>query len=176
MERRDFIAALMAVQAYMLHAQQQPASGVPVYVAAGKDRFNKDRAIGVSSTSFKIATKDTNGGIFMMEQSNHVKGGPPRHLHDEQDEWWYVIEGEYIVEIGTDRFDLKPGDCAVGPRNVPHAWAFIGQPAGRLLVGFVPAGRMQEWFERDRKPGTYVNDAELYRSFGMELLGPPLTL
>jgi hypothetical protein len=34
---------------------------------------------------------------------------------------------------------------------------------------------MQEWFERDRKKGEYMNDAVLYRAFGLELAGPPLS-
>ena len=36
-----------------------------------------------------------------MEQTSSKKGGPPRHLHHNEDEWFYVIEGEYITEIGS---------------------------------------------------------------------------
>ena len=63
-----------------------------------------------------------------------------------------------------------------GPRNIPHVWAFVGESPGRLLITYTPAGRIQEWFERDRKKGDYVNDAALYHALGMELLGPPLSL
>ena len=28
------------------------------------------------------------------------KGGPPRHVHFEQDEWFYVIKGDYVFEVG----------------------------------------------------------------------------
>jgi len=35
---------------------------------------------------------------------------------------------------------------------------------------------MQEWFERDRKKGEYMNDAALNRAFGLELVGPLLSL
>ena len=38
----------------------------------------------------------------MVEIAHHAKGGPPRHLHRDQDEWFHVIEGEYIVEIGDE--------------------------------------------------------------------------
>ena len=57
-----------------------------------------------------------------------------------------------------------------------HVWAFVGESPGRLLIAYTPAGRIQEWFERDRKKGEYVNDAALYHAFGMELLGPLLSL
>jgi len=33
-------------------------------------------------------------------------GGPPKHYHEEQDEWFYCLAGEYVVEIGEQRFRL----------------------------------------------------------------------
>ena len=152
----------------------QPTAGIKV--TAGQDRFGKARQIGVSSTTFKIAAADTAGALFVMEQANSVRGGPPRHLHHEQDELWYVLAGEYVVEVGSERHLLKSGDCILGPRRVPHAWAFVGDSPGRLLIAFTPAGKMQENFERDRKAGEYRSDAEAFRAYGMELLGPPLSI
>jgi quercetin dioxygenase-like cupin family protein len=177
-ERRSFFKALLATIPALAVGRFAPAQTVSsgVKVAAGQDRFNKSRAIGVSSTTFKVATPDTAGALFVMEQSNKSPGGPPRHLHPDQDEFWYVLAGDYVVEVGSDRYRAQSGDCILGPRNIPHAWAFVGESPGRLLIAFTPAGRMQEWFERDRKKGEYVNDAALYHAFGMELLGPPLSL
>lgn len=156
-----------------LRASPQTAG---IKVPAGQDRFGKSRQIGVSSTSFKVAGADTAGGLFVIEQANSARGGPPRHLHHEQDELWYVLEGEYVVEIGSDRHALTPGDCILGPRRIPHAWAFVGDSPGRLLIAFTPAGKMQENFERDRKAGEYRSDAETFRAYGMELVGPPLAI
>jgi quercetin dioxygenase-like cupin family protein len=98
----------------------------PVHVPAGLDREGKKHAIGLSSTTYKVLTQDTGGALFVLEQSNQKKGGPPRHLHHDVDELFYSLEGEYIVEIGSARFHLKPGDCLLGPREIPHAWAFAG--------------------------------------------------
>jgi quercetin dioxygenase-like cupin family protein len=152
------------------------AQAAGIKVPAGQDRFGKSRQIGVSATTFKVAGADTAGGLFVIEQANSVKGGPPRHLHHAQDELWYVLAGDYIVEVGPERHALKPGDCIVGPRGMPHAWAFVGDSPGRLLIAFTPAGKMQENFERERKPGEYRNDAEAFRAYGMELVGPPLSI
>ena len=44
-----------------------------------------------------------------MEHTNRKKGGPPRHLHHNEDKWFYAIEGEYIVEVESERFRLKSG-------------------------------------------------------------------
>lgn len=176
-ERRFLFKMMMA--AASASALPRLASGqalqTGIEVAAGQDRFNKSRTIGVSSTTFKVATPDTLGALFVIEQSNATPGGPPRHLHHEQDEFWYVMAGEYIVEVGSERFRVQTGDCVLGPRKIAHGWAFVGDSPGRLLIAFTPAGKMQEWFERDRKKGTYMNDGDLYRQFGMELVGPPLS-
>jgi quercetin dioxygenase-like cupin family protein len=97
-------------------------------------------------------------------------------LHHEQDEFWYVILGEYLFQVGSERYRAQAGDCLLGPRNVPHAYAFVGSSTGRVLISFTPAGKIQEYFERPRTPGVYVADADLYRAYGMELLGEPLSL
>jgi quercetin dioxygenase-like cupin family protein len=89
-----------------------------------------------------------------LEQSNHKKGGPGRHLHHKEDELVYALEGEYIVEVGAERSSLKAGDCVLGPRRIPHAWAFVADLAGRLLRSFAPAGKMEAFFNEREKLGT----------------------
>ena len=182
-ERRSFlrgatsIIALVLTQAAAAWAQLKPAR-----VARGEDREQKPRSVGVSATTFKVLTAETNGAMFVMENANSAKGGPPRHLHHDVDELFYVLEGEYVVEVGSERFALKAGECVLGPRGIPHAFAFVGQTPGRLLLTFAPAGKMEAFFNsRERrgiKPGLYATagDAETFREFGMEYVGPPLRL
>jgi mannose-6-phosphate isomerase-like protein (cupin superfamily) len=180
MQRRSFLQLALAALPLTAvgHISEIVPATKPVRVAAGTDREGKKHAIGLSSTTYKVLTQDTSGALFVMEQSNQKKGGPPRHLHHDVDELFYSLEGEYIVEIGTERFHLKPGDCVLGPREIPHAWAFAGDTTGRLLISFAPAGKMEAFFnERENrgiKPGAYTTDASFMRAFGMELLGPPL--
>ena len=184
MQRRSFCQlALAALPSTLLAQVPNPAaSAKPVRVPAGTDREEKKRAIGYSSTTYKVLTQETGGALFVMEQSNHKKGGPTRHLHHGVDELFYSVEGDYIVEIGQERFHLKSGDCILGPREIPHAWAFVGESPGRLLISFAPAGKMEEFFNaREKlglKPGTYTSkdDAPLMHAYGMEYIGPPLTL
>jgi len=58
-----------------------------------------------------------------------VRGGLPRHIHYEQEEWFYFVEGsdEVLMEVGETKLRLKPGDSVLVPRNVPHVWAYLGQ-------------------------------------------------
>lgn len=143
-------------------------------VAAGADRFGEFRGLGVSRIDFKITTADGDG-VLVLENTFHAKGGPARHLHYEQDEWFYALEGEFAFEIGAEKFTLKPGESALGPRQVPHVWAFAGEGHGRILIAFMPAGKMEAFFREVTKANAMPPQAPaLWRAHGMELLGPPL--
>lgn len=152
-------------------------------VSSGQDRLNEPHNMGVSDTTFKVLSAETDGNLFVLEQSNQKKGGPARHFHYNEEEYFYVLEGSYIVEVGTERFELGPGDSLLAPRKVPHAWAFVGDK-GRLLISFAPANKMEAWFRvvnQVRAPHTYADPGdkqqiELARQYGIEIVGPPLTI
>lgn len=175
LNRRSFVASLLALPSMVSFGQRLTSAASGFFVASGKDRLDRnDRKIGVSNTTFKVVNKDSQEDMFIMEHRNVEQGGPPKHVHLEQDEWWYVIDGRYIVEIGERRYSLGPGDSVFGPRLVPHVWAFVGDTPGRMLIAFAPAGKMQAAFERIRtKPG-YLAEADQLKPYGMELVGPPL--
>ncbi|MGE5334837.1 MAG: cupin domain-containing protein, partial [Nitrososphaerota archaeon] len=107
----------------------------------------------------------------------HAKGGPARHLHYDQDEWFYAVEGEFLMQVGQERFVLHPGDSLFAPRRIPHVWAHVGNARGRILVTFMPAGTMEAFFHEVTKANAMPpQDPELWRAHGMELLGPPLPI
>jgi quercetin dioxygenase-like cupin family protein len=143
-------------------------------VAANQDQFGEHRGLGVSAITFKVTPKDSDG-VFIIENTFHEKGGPARHLHYDQDEWFYAVEGEFILEVGREKFTLNPGDSVLAPRQVPHVWAYTGDGRGRMLIAFMPAGKMEAFFREVTKANAMPpQDPELWRSHGMELLGPPL--
>jgi len=147
---------------------------LPILVAADQDRFGEQRGLGVSTITFKVMPKDGRD-VFILENTFHEKGGPARHLHYEQDEWFYILEGEFTMEIGQDKFRLTPGDSILGPRKVPHVWAYTGGQRGRILIAFLPAGKMESFFQEVTKANAMPpQDPELWRAHGMELMGPPL--
>lgn len=143
-------------------------------VLANEDQFGEHRGLGVSSITFKVTPKDNNG-IFIIENTFHEKGGPAKHLHHDQDEWFYAVEGEFLLVVGQEQFRLKPGDSALAPRKIPHVWAYTGGSRGKMLIAFMPAGKMEAFFREVTKANAMPpQDPELWRSHGMELLGPPL--
>ena len=146
-------------------------------VREGKDVTGRRLVVeGVVPLDRKVTTKDTRGGMLIYEHKNVGRGGPPKHLHFNQDEWLYVLEGEFVVEIGDERFTLKKGDSVLAPRQVPHAWAHVSPDPGTLLFVAQPAGEMEPFFEKLSSGDTLTPEQldELYTATGMKLIGPPM--
>jgi quercetin dioxygenase-like cupin family protein len=64
----------------------------------------------------------------------------PMHVHEHEDEYSYVLEGEVGFQIGDQIDYARPGDLVIKPRGIPHAfWNRTDEPA-RLLEIISPAG------------------------------------
>ncbi len=101
---------------------ERPAA---LLLSAGADREGESRGLGISTIAFKVSTPNP-GDPFILENTFLAKGGPARHLHYDQEEWFYILEGEFQFEVGTEGFRLHSGDSLLAPRRVPHVWAFVG--------------------------------------------------
>jgi mannose-6-phosphate isomerase-like protein (cupin superfamily) len=150
-----------------------------IHIASGKDRHSADSALiwGLFPLSIKVATRDTGGALFVFEHRDMPKGGPPRHVHHGQDEWFYAIKGDFRFEIGEEAFLLKPGDSLFAPRKVPHAWAHIGNVPGTLLIAMSPAGSFETFIRDTTKLRTLPTPEEIAKAFAahdMTVVGPPL--
>ncbi len=162
-------------------------------VAAGKDRFDEHIKLGGPGgepNDCKVSAQDTGGAMSVFEFTG---GGWPRHLHHDQDEWIYVIEGEFEFQLGKSnkRFRLGAGESVFLPRKVAHVWGCVNGKPGKIINVYQPAGKMEEFFRELGKPPKDLITAEqlvkktyteeqvksLHRFFdahGMDLLGPPL--
>ncbi|SDB31775.1 Mannose-6-phosphate isomerase, cupin superfamily [Flavobacteriaceae bacterium MAR_2010_188] len=151
-----------------------------VYVPNGENRFNEELMIwGVIPFQIKVSGKDTDGSFFSFEHAKMSQGGPPRHFHYEQDEWFYAIEGEFAFEVGDEKFVLRPGDSLFAPRMIPHVWAYVGDKPGTLLLAIQPAGSLEEFFMKScamTRPPTPQEAEQLFAAHGMKVVGPPLAL
>lgn len=157
-----------------------PTAARAVFVPKGKNRFKEELMIwGVIPLQIKVSGKDTNGAFFAFEHVNMSKGGPPRHLHYEQDEMFYALEGEFAFEVGDEKFVLRPGDSLFAPRMIPHVWAYVGDKPGTLLLAIQPAGSFEEFLIKScamKRPPTPQEAEEQFAAHGMKIVGPPLTV
>jgi mannose-6-phosphate isomerase-like protein (cupin superfamily) len=86
------------------------------------------------------ASAETTGGAFTVMEEVPPMVDTPLHVHANEDEMFYVLEGEHIVQCGDQEFHLGPGGVAFLPRGIPHAQRRVVPGEGRLLVLTSPAG------------------------------------
>ena len=88
---------------------------------------------------------DTNGVLGAVEVASPGGAAPPLHVHQREDEAFYVLEGEYRILIGDDVIKASPGAWVWGPRAVPHGYQ-IHSERGRHLSLTMPGG-FEAFFE-----------------------------
>ena len=183
MDRRAFITAAAGAFPLLASAQLSSVSKVTKHgavVSAGKGSLNQSfRLFDRSWIDFKITTADTAGALFMIEQRELLRFGPPRHVHPDQDEWFRPLKGTFRIEVGDDKFEIGPGDLLFAPRGVPHVWAHVEDEPGGMIVMFQPAGKMEAFFHEFTKLPAMPPAGEmrgLFHTHGMEIVGPPLVV
>lgn len=152
-----------------------------IYVPAGKDRFAEHelKIWGLIPLAIKVSAQDTGGALLLFVHEKMGKGGPPRHVHFAQDEWFHVIEGEYAFEIGEEKYRLHPGDSLFAPRQIPHAWANISDKPGTLMTMVSPAGTFEAFILDTTKHAVLPSPEEIAKAFAdheMKVVGPPLAV
>jgi len=151
-----------------------------VFVPNGKNRINEALMIwGVIPLQIKVSTSDTDGDLFVFEHADMAKGGPPRHFHYQQDEWFHAVKGEFLFEVGDEKFTLRPGDSLFAPRMIPHVWAYVGDTPGTLLLAVQPAGSLEAFFMQSTKmtkPPTPEEADRQFAAHAMKVVGPPLSV
>jgi len=154
--------------------QSQPSVPTPRLhvVGAEEDLSGHPHSVGFSRILFRIITQQTDGRLFLIEHKNMQPGGPPLHFHLNQEEWFYVVEGELAFQVGEQRFHLHPGESVLAPRRVPHAFSRVGATPGHMIIAFTPAGKMEQFFENTADFHDLAAQAEHFRQYEMELVGP----
>lgn len=182
MQRRKFIATtattIPAIAfAKKLHARQTK-TGKGFVVKANESRFNETTFLfgGPNSNDIKVSGKDTGGRLTVFEYTGNAKGGPPLHINDEQDEIFFIVEGEYIFKVGDDIHHLKKGDTVFSPRKVPHTFAQTSEK-GRMYFIVQPSGKMEDYFRTIgalTAPPTPGQGAKIFADHDLKVVGPPL--
>jgi mannose-6-phosphate isomerase-like protein (cupin superfamily) len=135
----------------------------------------------------RIAHDDGSDGITMLESAQPHATSPPRHVHRNEDEAFYVLEGELRIRVGDADFRIGPGEGALAPVGVPHTYRVESQGARWINVTthgdferFVRAlSRPAERNELPAPQGPLTPEqlealAVTGREHGIELVGPPL--
>ncbi|MBK6966358.1 MAG: cupin domain-containing protein [Bacteroidales bacterium] len=151
-------------------------------IKAGEGRIHghiKLKGVNSNVLDVKISGADTNGELAIFEQTSLSQGkGTPLHIHDTQDEIFYVNEGTYYFQVGDEKFNLTIGDSIFLPRKVPHAWTQVSEK-GKMTVVVQPAGKLENFFitmsALDHEP-TLKEIEKIFADNEMQVVGPPLAI
>ncbi len=184
MKRRKFLAASgLSIPALTLSGfvgNVPPKTAVQVkgfFIRANESRFaGKQKTMNGDLLRCVIANNDADGKILMgttMPASLKHKGGPPLHIHKDQEEIFFVVSGEFFIQIGEEIFTAKAGDAAFIPRGTPHTFANpLENNPGTLIAMHIPGTSQMEHYFQNIANGTFDVEPET----DISVVGPPIAL
>ena len=105
----------------------------------------------------------TGGALGFLEAVFPVGGGVGMHIHHNEHEVVYVVEGTFLFVAGDSRREAGPGTFVFVPRGTPHGFRVVGDVPGRYLESFIPGG-FETWFA--------APDPSTAAKHGLEVVGP----
>ena len=106
--------------------EQVPAAGDAVPVA-------RRLFLGLP-TWIKAGRAETGGALSLVEQLIPAGFESPWHVHHDEDESFYIIDGQVTVVVEDRVVTLGAGDYAFGPRGIAHGFRVTGAGDARLLL------------------------------------------
>jgi quercetin dioxygenase-like cupin family protein len=153
-------------------------AGAKKVVAAkpGENRFTYASAKQAERSPCKLTSEDSQGALSIFELNVPSRTGPVRHVHHREDEWCYVLAGDFVFEVGGERYTMQPGGSIWMPRDIPHVWANQAATNGKLIVTCQPGG-FEKFFNELGQIPPQANETRIKQvmaKYGMEYMGPPL--
>jgi len=152
------------------------ATSAALMTASGEGR--PVHVLGADLT-IRVSSRDTGGAFAVFEGRIPPLEGPPLHRHPDQDESFYIVEGEFRFEVDGQEIYASAGASVVAPRGSSHTFQNVGRERGRMITTVVPGGLdlFFEEIEEVSPRGTAPDLARLlpvFKKHGQEMLGPPL--
>ena len=124
---------------------------------------------------FKVRGDQSNGTFTAFETVVGPGDGPPLHMHANEDETLYVLEGQVRFKLGDDLQTGPVGSFVFVGRGTPHTFQNVGEAPARMLIHFSPSGmeRFFDGFAALEAPDSGVF-ARIGAEVGMSVVGPPL--
>lgn len=180
LNRRNLLYAFGLASVTPLLPAQTASIGKVSVAMPGESRFAFSTASQAKLSPCKLTAGDTGGALTAFELSALPQTGPFLHVHHREDEWYYVLSGEFLFQAGGVEHTLPAGASIWLPRGIPHVWANMGTTENKLILVCQPGG-FEKFFE---EMGAAMSKADaaaaektmaaMFAKYGMEMLGPPL--
>lgn len=145
---------------------------LPVVRAAGEGR--RVSLMG-QHIDIKVSRGETTGNFAIGHLTASPMSGPPLHMHTREDEWFYILKGEFTFQVGEQRITAGPGTSVFAPRNVPHTFQNFTGDNIEAVAMVTPADLEHFFIEASEGPLDPDRLAALFEQYGMVLMGPPLS-
>jgi quercetin dioxygenase-like cupin family protein len=140
------------------------------FVVAAGDGEQLPTPVG-GHVTYKVRGEQSGGALAVIATEIVPGEGPPLHVHANEEEVLYVLEGDFRFRFGDEIASAPAGSLMFIPRGVPHCFQNAGDEPGRLLITFTPAG-MERFFEYAAGDRSAFEAAG--ERVGMTVVGPPL--
>jgi quercetin dioxygenase-like cupin family protein len=87
----------------------------------------------------KVTAEQTGGLLSVVEITEPPGAAAPLHVHQDEDESFWILEGDVTFEVGETTTEATAGDFAFGPRGIPHRYT-VGDTGCRMLFIVTPGG------------------------------------
>jgi quercetin dioxygenase-like cupin family protein len=150
----------------------------PIAVAPGEGLSVENPTGGV--LTFKVRSDESGGALTACDTVVAPGEGPPLHVHPEQDELIYTLEGTFRVKLGDDLIEAPPGSLVYIPRGTVHTWQNVGETRARFVFTIMPAAPgFEQFFRRYAELPPEERGVEAFARLGtetqaLEVVGPPL--
>lgn len=142
------------------------------------------RVVGDTYT-FLAESEDTGGAYSLFEFVIPPGGTNPPHIHNRENEIFYILEGELTFYLQESEMVLKPGGFLHSPKGVPHYFKNDGKVPVKTLTLAIPGG-LEKFFEEVGYPVKDENESvpvtteeqvkkmlEVAPKYGVEILPAP---
>jgi mannose-6-phosphate isomerase-like protein (cupin superfamily) len=124
---------------------------------------------------FKASGSNTDGRFELMVLDVGYLFGPPLHIHDAQEDSFYVLEGVLTVQVGDTVVDLNPGDFATAPPGVAHTFTNTARDKVARTVNIMTPGIGFDRYIAAAMSGIEPSEMKrLGNEYGVTMVGPSL--
>lgn len=96
--------------------------------------------------TFLMPGAETGVRFSMVEAYTAPGAGSPPHLHNGDEEAFFVLDGEYEFVVGDEVVTRGPGTVTKIEKGVPHAFANKGDTPARMIIMNWPADLHERFF------------------------------
>jgi len=132
--------------------------------------------------TMKATSAETGGAFLMLEDRMEHGKVTPLHVHANEDEALYVLQGDLLLHVDGEEHELHEGGFFLAPRGVPHAFMVTSETAH--VIAIQTPGSGEAFYRAASDPASTPGEAPRPADFdrlravaqnspSIDILGPP---